>query len=118
MRPKSSWAAVLALTLIVTSCAPQTSGGSGAPAGASAGQPAAPKKVVASIFSDPAGMYQELTNRVVGSVSGLAELQGLIHAGLSYADDKNAFQPRLAEALPTAENGLWKVLPDGKMETT
>src|SRR4030095_14283228 len=26
--------------------------------------------------------------------------------------------PQLAEAVPTTENGLWRVLPDGRMETT
>jgi peptide/nickel transport system substrate-binding protein len=38
--------------------------------------------------------------------------------GLSYADDKGDLHPRLAEAVPTIENGGWRVFPDGRMETT
>ena len=63
---------VLTAALVVAGCAPPagvTQAGAPAPA-----QPAAKKKLTASIFSDPAGFYQQLTNRVVGSVSGLAEL--------------------------------------------
>src|SRR4030095_4652260 len=37
--------------------------------------------------------------------------------GLPYRDPLHVSQPRLAEALPSAENGLWKLLPDGRMET-
>jgi peptide/nickel transport system substrate-binding protein len=29
-----------------------------------------------------------------------------------------AVEPRLAERIPTLDNGLWKLLPDGRMETT
>ncbi|MBM2813227.1 MAG: hypothetical protein HW416_3986, partial [Chloroflexi bacterium] len=32
--------------------------------------------------------------------------------------DQRIRQPRLAEAVPSIENGLWKLLPDGRMETT
>jgi peptide/nickel transport system substrate-binding protein len=32
--------------------------------------------------------------------------------------DYDQLQPQLAEAVPSAENGLWKLLPDGRMETT
>jgi peptide/nickel transport system substrate-binding protein len=42
----------------------------------------------------------------------------LVRAGLTIADNQGARRPQLAEAVPTVENGLWKVLPDGQMETT
>lgn len=35
-----------------------------------------------------------------------------------HADDKGTVLPQLAEAVPSIENGLWRVLPDGRMETT
>jgi peptide/nickel transport system substrate-binding protein len=42
----------------------------------------------------------------------------LVHAGLTTPGDQRIRQPRLAEAVPTIENGLWKLLPDGRMATT
>lgn len=45
-------------------------------------------------------------------------LEDLLVAGLANVDGTNAFRPQLAEAVPTVENGLWRVFPDGRMETT
>ena len=107
---------VLAGVLIV-SCAPQ----SAAPQRSSSTSPASssgPKRLVMSIFADPAGMHQELTNRVIGSVPGLADLHQILHAGLSTQDDREVYRPVLAEAIPSVENGLWMVEPDGQMATT
>jgi len=43
----------------------------------------------------------------------------MVHAGLAdIAIRRVAVAPRLAEAVPSIENGLWKVFPDGRMETT
>src|SRR5689334_22393108 len=107
---------VLAVVLIV-SCGPQ----SAAPQRSSSTGPASssvPKRLVMSIFADPAGMHQELTNRVIGSVPGLADLHQILHAGLSTQDDREVYLPVLAEAIPSVENGLWMVEPDGQMATT
>lgn len=41
-----------------------------------------------------------------------------MNRGLTEADDTRIFRPLLAEDIPTIENGLWKVFPDGRMETT
>lgn len=41
-----------------------------------------------------------------------------MNSALTYSDDQGVLQPRLAEAVPTVDNGLWKVLPDGRMETS
>src|SRR5262245_53654951 len=38
--------------------------------------------------------------------------------GLAHADWVNDRRPQLAETIPSVENGLWKLLPDGRMETT
>src|SRR5439155_6398317 len=45
-------------------------------------------------------------------------IEQLLNAGLSLLNPQGALQPQLAEAVPTLENGLWKLLPDGRMETT
>jgi len=41
----------------------------------------------------------------------------LFHAGMVQFNEAGDVQPQLAEAAPTLENGLWKVFPDGRMET-
>jgi peptide/nickel transport system substrate-binding protein len=40
----------------------------------------------------------------------------LVNIGLTVVDSSNARRPALAEAVPSLENGLWKLLPDGGME--
>ncbi len=74
------------------------------------------KRVVVGIR----GTAQVLTNKLnIGSSGlGVAELERLVHAGLGIQDDQDALHPILAEAIPTLENGLWVVMPDGRMETT
>ena len=37
---------------------------------------------------------------------------------LAYITEGQQPKPYLAESLPTLENGAWKLLPDGRMETT
>jgi peptide/nickel transport system substrate-binding protein len=115
---RSPLTASLTLILLVAACAPAS-----APSTQTAAPPQAPavkQRLTASIFSDPPGMFKELTNPggTTGSVPGLAELSEMMHSGASYLDDQDVLQPRLAQAVPSADNGLWKVLPDGKMETT
>ncbi len=75
---------------------------------------------MAGMFSEPEGMQRVLTNPggTGGRAPGLYEVQDLVHAGAAFLDDQDVLQPRLAEAIPSAENGLWKVLADGRMETT
>ena len=38
--------------------------------------------------------------------------------GLASVDNRDSLIPRLAEAVPSIENGLWRVLPDGRMDMT
>jgi len=45
-------------------------------------------------------------------------VRALVNPGLSVVDDQGVRRPALAEAVPTLENGLWKLLPDGRMELT
>src|SRR5439155_20216576 len=42
----------------------------------------------------------------------------LINSGLTAEDQDQVLHPILAETLPTVENGLWVVAPDGTMEVT
>src|SRR5205814_6183070 len=77
---------------------------------------ATPKRIATAVLVEPAGWLQQLTDQF--SVKGLADTEQLLNANLTYVDDQDVLQPQLAEAVPSVENGLWKVLPDGRMETT
>jgi peptide/nickel transport system substrate-binding protein len=72
--------------------------------------------VTAVIMGDPphfAGRF----NPSIGSVPGLDVMEEMLNAGMAnFSHD--GLRPQLAEAVPSVENGLWKLLPDGRMETT
>ncbi len=105
------------LALAVVACGPASS----VPVPSPVSTPASPsKRIVLGMYSTPAGMHQELTNPQgsSGSVPGLAELYQLLDGDLAYYDEHAARQPWLATAVPGVDNGLWRVAPDGTMETT
>lgn len=108
--------AALALALaIVTGCAPS----SPAPP-ASAGAPAAPrvKRVTTAIQGDPATLSATINSAGAGRVRGVPEVEMIIHAGMTVFDPSAGRRPLLAREVPSIDNGLWRVLPDGRMETT
>lgn len=83
------------------------------------GEAARFKRIVIGIPGD----LPVLTNRVIRAVyaytsPGGSEVEDLITDGLSDLDGNDVPQPKLAEAVPSFENGLWKILPDGRTETT
>src|SRR5579871_766103 len=108
--------------LVACGCAaPNTSGqppSTSAPQQSSAStQPSlGPKRLTAAIQGDPFTVYQKLN--LSGSVRGVSEIQSLVHAGLTVMDTAGQLHPELAEAVPTVDNGLWQVKPDGSMVTT
>src|SRR5438105_10735440 len=75
----------------------------------------APKRLTAAIMVDPATVFLQMD---VGTLPGTDTMQALVHAGLSVVDDRGSRRAQLAEQVPSLENGLWKVFPDGRMETT
>lgn len=105
--------ALLLVCLVLTNCAP-----TGATTRESTSAPvrSGPKRLIAAIQSDPS----VLTNTLVISSGqpGVPEIEEMIHQGLTDDDPDGIRQPFLAEVVPTLENGLWKVFPDGKMDTT
>src|SRR5687767_11173245 len=78
------------------------------------------KRIVAAIRGMPTSMVQQRTQPpgLAGSVPGLDALQELLHAGLTHYDSSESLVAQLAEGVPTVENGLWSLFPDGRMETT
>src|SRR5438094_5132514 len=107
---------LLLLVFALSACAsPRPAGETSAP-GSPPQAPAAPKRLVAAIQGSPPAVYQppNLTNRP----RGVDELTVLVHAGLSIFDTIGGLHPQLADDVPSVENGLWRLLPDGSMETT
>ncbi|MEA2640527.1 MAG: peptide/nickel transport system substrate-binding protein [Chloroflexota bacterium] len=110
----------LFLVLLVAACAPAGPAAPPRSTGGAATASQARKVLAAGIFSAPAGMQQELTNPqgASGSVPGLAELYQLLDADLTYFDQAYTRYPWLVAEVPSVDNGLWQVFPDGTMETT
>jgi peptide/nickel transport system substrate-binding protein len=76
----------------------------------------APKRITGAIRGDPKAAYHKLN--VGNNFIGTQQVERLVNAGLSVPDPSDVLHPQLAEAVPSLENGLWKLLPDGRMETT
>lgn len=98
--------------LVVTACAfpaPQaTTDGASSPA-------AAVKKRATLAASSS---LVSIGSTFVAALPGAADVNALLDAGLTNASSSVIRSPQLAEVMPTTENGLWKVLADGRMETT
>ncbi len=108
--------------LAVSACAPaaaprpqagqRTDGASSQPAATS------PKRLVAAINGTPRGFSARVDRAGAGSTPGIEEVEDLVNSGLVVVDARGQIQPLLAEAVPSLSNGLWVLLPDGRMETT
>ncbi|MEA2640513.1 MAG: peptide/nickel transport system substrate-binding protein [Chloroflexota bacterium] len=53
-----------------------------------------------------------------GGKSGPEELAAMLHRGLADIDDKGVFFPSAAVALPSLDDGTWRVFDDGHADTT
>jgi peptide/nickel transport system substrate-binding protein len=107
---------VMILTFTLTACAPSHAGRS-----ASGNQTASPgastgvKSMVAAINEDPGNFWDGITG---GGGSGARELGHMVNQYLVALAPDAQPQPRLLAELPSQDNGTWRVLPDGRMETT
>ncbi len=112
---------LLAGLLLLTACAapaPPSGDKTRAYAADPDGAPPAPmKRLVAAIQSDP-GILNDWVNPPGSGVPGLDVLQTMVGSGLSIPDDQGALRPLLTDTVPSLDNGLWKLLPGGRMETT
>jgi len=105
---------VLTVVVLLAACAapaPQSTSGQDARSAA----PATPRRAVAAIKFDPPTLNTKLNP---ATVAGVDNVEDLVNAGLVRLDEQGALLPQLAVAVPSLENGLWKVHPDGQMETT
>ena len=110
-------AALFLALVVLVGCSPD--GG----AGQSAAQPvpqqrSGPKRVTVAIMGDPAGLSNTIDRAGAGGSPGLDAVEELVNAGLTQTNAAGVQVAQLAEEVPTIENGMWKLLPDGRMETT
>ena len=112
MTPSLRFAAILVLA--VTACAPSTPASPGGTARSSAGT-SAPKTIAIGMDEEVKNFWDGLTS---GGGSGARELANLFNQHLVAISSDGSPQPRLLAELPSVENGSWRVLPDGRMETT
>src|SRR5438093_7299085 len=108
--------AVLLACVLASACA-----GPSGPGTSSGGQPTAPsqpKRVVVGIQSTPPTISSQQVGAGSGTLQGGDGLEDLMNAGMGVLDNKGNVSAQLAEQIPSLENGLWKLLPDGRMETT
>jgi peptide/nickel transport system substrate-binding protein len=112
------------LVLVLTACAPsnpsapsnQSQSGQSAPA--SSGQTttsSAPKTVTIAIDENLKNLWDPIKN---GGGTGSREMANIINQHLVAITADGSPTPRLLAELPSLDRGTWKVLPDGKMETT
>jgi len=60
----------------------------------------------------------QLISKFERLLPGASDLEIMVISGLAVPDDRGVLQPLLAEAVPSLDNGLWALSPDGRMETT
>lgn len=108
--------------VLVVSCAPSAQTDSTSPGNARAPS-AAPqaevqtgqKRITIAVTQEPPALHYNPIPSPIRATPG--SIQEIVHPGLTVFDHTGALRPLLAEAAPTVENGLWQLLPDGRMET-
>jgi peptide/nickel transport system substrate-binding protein len=115
--PRSSLLATwLLVSVLLVGCASPGSN-RGTDSGMAAPPPSAPTPKVLTFALRVEPLY--LTTRGLRtSAATISSTVRLFNAGLSYTDELGHYHPYTAEALPQLNTDTWKVLPDGRMETT
>ena len=107
---------LLGLTWLIGGCAPTGPATPTQGAGASA-EPAGPRTVHIALQN-----FGEPKNGIIGyGVSGgfdTLEHYLTFHSSMLVLDPSGNLMPRLAERVPTLQNGDWKTFPDGRMDIT
>lgn len=102
---------LIALTVLAAACtAPERSGPS-----SSQGERAGPLKRVTAVVE---GEHPMLISKLDKALPGAEAIEVAVASGFAIMSDQGTLTPLLVEAVPTTENGLWKINPDGTMQTT
>ncbi len=108
---------LVAMTLVACTAPPARETAGQRPSGAEAGaRSTGPKRVTVAIRGEPRTISTKIDSSP--SVPGGADVETMLHAGTTLTDADGKPRPQLAELVPSVENGLWTVDPDGRMETT
>ncbi|MBM2811892.1 MAG: hypothetical protein HW416_2651 [Chloroflexi bacterium] len=119
MEPPRRLATTIVLgSLVLAACAPGPSGRAVVEPASTQDSRGAPKRITAAIQGEPLTLYENINHAGGGSAPGVDSLETMINMGLVAVDSHSVLQPALAEAVPGTDNGLWRLLPDGRMETT
>src|SRR5438046_1466334 len=105
---------IVGLLAVASSCAPARPPSGSADVGA---RPVAQKRITAAVRSNPPTVNSTVGGVANGKVPGVAEIESLVHSGMVVLDNQGQRRAALSEALPDTTNGLWRVFPDGQMET-
>jgi peptide/nickel transport system substrate-binding protein len=109
------------VAIVLAACAPSgpapsgASGTSGQERGQGPAATGAPKAITIGMDEDIKNFWESIT---LGGGSGARELANIFNQHLVAITADGSPTPRLLAELPSFENGTWKVLADGTMETT
>ncbi len=101
--------------LVLTACATPQQAATAPRSVPAPAQAAAPKRITAAIRGNPSAIQQRAQR---DTVLGLDALEALVTAGMTQIDGNGVRIPQLAETVPTLDNNLWQLAPDGTMQTT
>jgi peptide/nickel transport system substrate-binding protein len=112
----------LALTMVVlAACAPPAAREAAslpAPAPSNGAVTPAAKKVMSmGVLREPPALAWGLLGNPLSAETGVANLPHLVHNGLAVEQEIGLYQAQLATALPSVEDGSWRVHSDGTMDT-
>jgi peptide/nickel transport system substrate-binding protein len=115
LKPTTQVTAFLILACLLTSCAPRPQGEPGVAAPTAQGQATGLNKPLRiGLMSEPSA----LGGKFGGGGTGLAEYEFLFAAKLVHYDQLGNPVPVLVDEVPSLERGTWRMLDDGRMETT
>lgn len=110
-------ATLIATLVLLTACAAPSA--SRQAEGSPARPPAERKSITTAVQGALVVVSSYLAVSGTGTATpGTGEVARLLHLGLTGPGLTTDREPLLAEAVPSTENGLWKVMADGRMETT
>ena len=118
MRRRFGPATFLALAILLTACATPGPRSGTQNEGSNPQSVSGPKRILAAIRGDPFTLVDAINSAGGGRVAGVREVEQLLNSGLGVVDYQSQLRPVLAEMVPTLQNGMWKLLSGGRMETT
>src|SRR5581483_3924649 len=112
-----NWLPAVGLTLAIflAACAPAPALRQAPSADSAASR--APKRITAAVKSEPKALISRANQSGI-VLAGADELELMVSADMVMPDAQGQLIPQLAVAVPSLDNGLWTLSPDGQMETT